>query len=149
MSKLLLDVKPLLISPSLAKKIGLNESIVFGALCLGLRGRKLANSLKFFSKSTIHRCINRLEEHGLIQKVTRNPEEIRSLLESKNLDGKGIGPLKCTWCKINTLALEEHHYPTPRTKGGENTVPICPNCHKEYHSLETEIKTTAEGRLEK
>ncbi len=42
---------------------------------------------------------------------------------------------KCEWCGVRSIALQEHHFPIPKYKGGTETVKICPNCHAEYHTV--------------
>ena len=49
---------------------------------------------------------------------------------------KKEGDKVCEWCGGKTHVLHEHHYPIPRSKGGTETVSICPNCHYEFHYLE-------------
>ncbi|ALY08108.1 hypothetical protein BhaS171_00052 [Bacillus phage vB_BhaS-171] len=81
MNKLLLDDKPLIILPSLAEKIGLNESIVLQQLHYWLMDSKnfrdgekwVYNTYKdwqkqfpFWSEKTIRRTITKLENEGLI-----------------------------------------------------------------------------------
>lgn len=84
MGKLLFDESPLVIQPSLAKAIGLNEAIVLQQIHYWLQGNKsgkeiegvrwIYNSLAewkeqfpFWSESTIYRALQSLEEKKLIQ----------------------------------------------------------------------------------
>lgn len=81
MSKLLLDDKPLIILPSLANKVGLNEAIILQQLhyWLGISTNKKDGEVwvyntyddwreqfPFWSVSTIRRTITKLENSGLI-----------------------------------------------------------------------------------
>ncbi|WP_238941809.1 hypothetical protein [Bacillus sp. REN10] len=81
MSKLLLDERPLVIIPSLATKIGLNESIILQQVHYWLQssehehdGRKWVYNtyeqwqehFPFWSISTIRRSIKSLEDAGLL-----------------------------------------------------------------------------------
>jgi len=90
LSKLLLDDKPLIILPSLAEKIGLNESIVLQQLHYWLlesknvkEGNKwVYNTYKdwqkqfpFWSEKTIQRTITKLENEGYI--LTGNYNKMR------------------------------------------------------------------------
>ncbi|QOR67962.1 DnaD domain protein [Cytobacillus suaedae] len=81
-SNLIINERPLIIIPSLAKAIGLNESIILQQLHYWLQRSKnirmdrkwvyftyenLAEQFPFFSVSTIRRVIGKLEEKGLLQ----------------------------------------------------------------------------------
>lgn len=90
MSKLLLDDKPLIVLPSLAGKIGLNESIILQQLHYWLTESKnvrdgekwVYNTYKewqqqfpFWSDKTIRRSITKLENDGLI--ITGNYNKMK------------------------------------------------------------------------
>ena len=81
------------------------------------------------SKSTICSVKKSLRKMGLIDVVTE-PERAKLLVMQRKWHGD-----KCEWCGCKTYALQEHHYPVPKCKGGVKTVMICPNCHAEYHLL--------------
>ena len=85
MSKLLISESPLLVLPSLAETIGLNEAIVLQQIHFWTSKEKhykdgrywvynsydsWADQFPFWSKSTIIRILNRLENEGLI--ITAN-----------------------------------------------------------------------------
>jgi uncharacterized phage protein (TIGR02220 family) len=87
MSKLLIHDKPIMILPSLAKQIGLNEAIILQQIHYWLvssqhekEGRKwVYNTYKewqlqmpFWSESTIKRTIKSLEEHGYLLSANYN-----------------------------------------------------------------------------
>ena len=81
------------------------------------------------SKPTICSIKKTLRKLGLMDMVT-DCEQAKELV----LQRKGQGE-KCEWCGTKTFALQQHHYPIPRSKGGNKTVSICPNCHSEYHLI--------------
>ena len=76
MSKLLLDESPLIVIPSLAVKVGLNEAIILQQIHYWVRKSKdkwVYNSYKqwqvqfpFFSESTIKRAITNLKKKGIL-----------------------------------------------------------------------------------
>ena len=87
MSRLIINERPLLIPPTLARKIGLNEAIVLQQIHFWLSvsehekgGRKwVYNSyddwqkqFPFWSKSTVIRIFNRLEESGYVESANYN-----------------------------------------------------------------------------
>ena len=81
MNQLLIDEYPLLIPPSLAEKVGLNEAIILQQVHFWISKRKhfidgkywvyntydgWASQFPFWSRSTIIRIFKRLEDDGLI-----------------------------------------------------------------------------------
>lgn len=88
---------------------------------------------------TAYRCVSRLQKLGYLKTIKISKEEIVSSLKNKK-NSNGVGELECEWCKSKTLVLHRHHYPIPKSKGGTETVNICPNCHQEFHYLENRIK---------
>ncbi|BBW99042.1 DnaD domain-containing protein [Geobacillus subterraneus] len=108
MSKFLLDEKPLIILPSLAKKIGLNEAIILQQLHYWLQeSQNIHNGYKwvyntyedwqrqfpFWSKNTIIRAIKSLEKKGLIVTGNYNKLAIDNTkwyrIDYEKLDGMG------------------------------------------------------------
>lgn len=85
--------------------------------------------LEVVSINTINSIKKMLEKYNLLKKIT-NSEEAKNIV----LKNKGQGK-SCEWCGAKTYALQRHHYPIPKHKGGKETVLICPNCHYEYHSI--------------
>jgi hypothetical protein len=83
--------------------------------------------------------LKRMFKYGGIEKIKYTEEEVISILKSKM--PQKVDRLKCNlfdvcdWCKAETYNLHKHHYPIKRSKGGQTTVEICPNCHYEFHSL--------------
>ncbi|MED4531239.1 DnaD domain protein [Metabacillus fastidiosus] len=110
MSKLLIDEKPLLIIPSLAKKVGLNESIILQQIhyWLQVSGHtyeghtwmyntydKWAEQFPWWSKATIRRLITKMEKLGII--VSGNFNKMK-------MD-------KTKWYRINYEALDDMSSP--------------------------------------
>ncbi|MED3717323.1 DnaD domain protein [Geobacillus thermodenitrificans] len=153
MSKLLLDEKPLVILPSLAKEIGLNEAIILQQFHYWLQEsnnerdgqRWIYNTYEdwqkqfpFWSVTTIRRTIKKLENQGII--VSDN-------LNSMKID-------KTKWYRIDYERLEEIvskendiwsvHVTKMTNRGGQNdhmdvvkmTTPIT----REYTENTTDIK---------
>ena len=85
--------------------------------------------LSMVSKPTICSIKKELRKLGLIDTITSSEQAKEQVLFRKGQGGE------CEWCGIKTFALQEHHYPVPRSKGGTKTVTICPNCHSEYHAI--------------
>lgn len=69
----------------------------------------------------------------IIRKSVQDAKWVKDRICSKNFQGLGVGDKACAWCQINTCVLHSHHYPTPKSANGTETVDICPNCHAEYH----------------
>jgi hypothetical protein len=66
--------------------------------------------------------------------------EVAKLLKQKTpqtLSSRQKAFRSCEWCKSLTNILHQHHFPDSRLEGGTETVGICPNCHSEYHALES------------
>jgi hypothetical protein len=78
-----------------------------------------------FSRSTICRYLKRINFQELTQ------EQIKEI--SLNLEKNKT----CEWCNELTSTIEEHHYPIPKRNGGIEVVKICPNCHSNFHKVET------------
>lgn len=97
--------------------------------CDGIESKADRIMEQIASKTTICAIKNKLRELHLIAVIT-DYEQAKNLV----LERKGQGE-ECEWCGTKTFALQEHHYPIPRYKGGDKTVWICPNCHYEYHAL--------------
>lgn len=87
------------------------------------------NMLEVCSKQVLLRIKRKLKKLNLIIAPL-------SALDAKNivLKNKNTG-YTCEWCQEKTNAIQEHHYPIPRCKGGKEIVKICPNCHFEYHQI--------------
>lgn len=81
------------------------------------------------SQGTLSKIKKSLYEKRLLKKIT-TPQDAKKIVV--NNKGKGI---ECEWCGCKTTAIQKHHYPIPKIKGGTETVNICPNCHYEYHLI--------------
>jgi len=82
-------------------------------------------------KETIVRFIKQLEKYSYI-KVLKNKytdEEVYNKLNQKN------SQTGCLFCGYDKSPLDKHHYPVRKADGGEETIPICANCHREFHQL--------------
>jgi hypothetical protein len=66
------------------------------------------------------------------------PTSVAELLKTKHTPQKLSFPVSskvCEWCKGETVALQQHHYPLPKRLNGKSVVNICANCHFEFHQL--------------
>lgn len=118
------DINGIIISREMIKEYGLRDAVNL--------------SLLYFDSDKIKKLdsvIRELKKKNLIEVMDKNPYVVQMFLESKKLDGFGIGKLKCEWCKIKTITTHNHHFPLQQKDGGKDIVKICPNCHQEYHSL--------------
>ena len=89
--------------------------------------------LKSYSRTRIIQAKNKLVELGFIKLITDCEKAKEIVLKNKN---KGF---ICEWCGCKTNAIQEHHFPIPKSKGGKDIVKICPNCHYEYHLIIKEV----------
>lgn len=87
------------------------------------------NMLEVCSKQALLRIKRKLRKLNLLNQ-NLSPTEVKNIV----LKNKNIGYV-CEWCKTKTNAIQEHHYPIPKSKGGKEIVKICPNCHYEYHLI--------------
>lgn len=78
-----------------------------------------------------------LVDSGVIEKLSDfTPQEVQQIIVSKTPHLTSIQFNQvCEWCKCKTPVLHRHHYPVLKSKGGIETVDICPNCHAEFHYL--------------
>lgn len=102
-------------------------------VCLAMKSY-LSNFYRV-SVESIRNSLKELIECGYVKELNHE-EFVSNVLKKKNLKNQGIGKRCCNWCNIKTFVLHEHHYPIPKSKGGTETVLICPNCHHEYHSID-------------
>jgi hypothetical protein len=77
----------------------------------------------------------KLKNLGLAEEYTLNEDEVIRLLKSKTPQIFPNSEKICTWCKATTCVLHAHHYPMRKSKGGQETINICPSCHCEFHFL--------------
>lgn len=100
----------------------------------GLKNRtnkEIADFLAISNKNLAH-GFEKLKELGYIRDDKFSYEEIKEIV----LKEKGTAKYTCEWCGCKCNILNEHHYPIPKSKGGTETVKICPNCRSEFHSVE-------------
>jgi len=79
------------------------------------------------SKSSILRIKQRLADLGYIKYID-DPEQAKQFVIDMLDEGD-----TCDWCGRKNYVLHEHHYPVSKSKGGVDTVRICPNCHANFH----------------
>ena len=145
MSKLLLRTEDdFEISPSMAVKIGLNETIIYAYIKnnqnkVAIIMETLCDGLPFFARQIIERALESLKSLGYIR-LGMSPEEKKTLISSKYMNGYGIGNKICEWCGCKTMKLHNHHYPIQKKDAGTDTVNVCATCHQEFHSLNTAVK---------
>jgi hypothetical protein len=90
-----------------------------------------------YNKRTIYKMNRHLESIGLgeLIAISKSPK-IESSEEAKQFtilhSHKGN---ICEWCGRESYILHKHHFPIPKSKGGTNTVNICPNCHSTFHAI--------------
>lgn len=81
-------------------------------------------------ENTFQKIIRKLTALGLLPKENMSADEVKqALIEKKNYN------FICEWCNEKVPVLQLHHYPIPKSKGGTETVKICPNCHYGFHSM--------------
>ena len=100
----------------------------------GLKNRtnkEIAEFLAISNRKLAH-GFEKLKELGYISDSKISYEEIKEIVLKEKETAKYI----CEWCGCKCNILNEHHYPIPKSKGGTETVKICPNCHSEFHSVE-------------
>jgi hypothetical protein len=92
-----------------------------------------------------YHCINKLVKSGFIKKEKKKDiYKIKDLItvnhkkQYKERENFILNDNCCQWCNIETIIIHKHHFPIPKSKGGIDTVNICPNCHYSFHSLTDE-----------
>ncbi|MCM3411253.1 DnaD domain-containing protein [Metabacillus litoralis] len=131
-SKLLLDEKPLLIIPSLAKQVGLNESIVLQQIHYWLQisehkyeGYKWiyntydewVEQFSWWSKATIRRIITKLEYEGILVTGNFNKMKIDKTkwyrIDYEKLEGMSSPCAQNEQSRCSDRAVEEVNLSTP------------------------------------
>lgn len=142
MSRLLLDDKPLIVLPSLAERVGLNEAIILQQLhyWLGVSTNKKEGftwvyntyddwkeQFPFWSVSTIRRAISKLEDAGIIATANYNKLPIDKTkwyrINYEMLDGGLNSPSvqnEQSSCSKRTVELSNMNRPLPESTT-ENT----------------------------
>lgn len=41
----------------------------------------------------------------------------------------------CSWCNVEVLTFDKHHYPIRRRDNGKEVINICKNCHQLFHDI--------------
>ena len=127
---------PIIVDKKLAVKVGVNNAVILsyirreGILSIS----DIISEISFLSPTTIERCVKKLIELGYIEKkAVQSPHYIKESLINYPRDNKYV----CEWCRKPSITLQDHHFPIPKSKGGEEVVRICPNCHYGYHYMES------------
>jgi len=153
------EANMLYVYPSLAMNIGFNEALIAHRLYrlmpdantkwVMLTTNQWEKEFPFWSRSTVQRTFQSLENWGIVisRKLTKN--EIVSMLQAKTPQqlNTDLDFYTCEWCNGETFILNEHHYPIPKENDGTETVKICPNCHCEFHGLETLILYSLDQKM--
>jgi hypothetical protein len=92
-------------------------------------------AIRIKQRYAINRKIKKLIDSKLIT-LSDDREIIASHLKIKNT----VSPTDywlplCLWCGKESMILEDHHYPVSKSSGGNETVKICPNCHRDFHMV--------------
>lgn len=159
---LLLKVKPLVISPELAQRIGLNEAIVLQQICYWLEdttsgvehaGRRWVyntieewtNQFPFWSEKTVKRALTSLKAHGLIyveqlKKTQHDRTNFYAINHSNPLlaDGDKLTPSK----KTNCPHREGQSVPMDKVNLSQSIGSTCPTLTEITTENTTEITTT-------
>lgn len=100
----------------------------------GLKNRTNKEIAEFLaiSNSKLASSFEKLRKLGYISESKLSYEQIKEIVLKEKENAKFV----CEWCGCKCNILNEHHYPIPKSKGGTETVKICPNCHAEFHSVE-------------
>lgn len=89
------------------------------------------------AEKTGKKYLSKLVREGFLNLHELTPQEAKTLvLQKQGQTDFNLFDNNCEWCKCNTAVLHDHHYPTPKSKGGVEVVSICPNCHYEFHFVE-------------
>ncbi|WP_288476682.1 conserved phage C-terminal domain-containing protein [uncultured Pantoea sp.] len=159
---LLLKVKPLVISPELAQRIGLNEAIVLQQICYWLEDtnsgvehdgkRWVYNTIDewteqfpFWSEKTVKRALTSLKAHGLIYveqlKKTQHDRTNFYAINHENpllTDGDKLTPSK----KTNCPDREGQSVPMDKVSLSPSIGSTCPTLTENTTEITTEITTT-------
>lgn len=98
-------------------------------------GARRISKLCIMSDRVAKRSISELTDFGLIEWAEMPPEEAKTICQGKQPSITEGFDLFCEWCGSSTIVLQSHHFPIPRSLGGQSAVQICPSCHYEYHHL--------------
>lgn len=122
----------------MSKQFVENSTFVSDWLIQNIRPFKL---VKFIWKLIeVHNDLPREEwrllfKHGYAEEYTLTEDEVIAILKSKTPQQFPNSKNQCDWCKGTSCLLHAHHYPIKRSKGGQETINVCPSCHCEFHFL--------------
>ena len=86
------------------------------------------NPMLNMGETAIKRRCNKLKQKRLI--------EISKISDKQAFDALNNGYLKgCLFCGYNKSFLDKHHYPIRVKDKGTETIEICSNCHREFHTM--------------
>lgn len=138
MSVLLAEMaNPFLIKNKINKPIGIKKGWQSHVFVISPDAVETWINCTHLSEQMIITYLKALTIIGFLEKVpVFTDEQIKEILCSKTPQQVPTYLThQCEWCNCLTGFLHNHHYPVPRSKGGEKTVTICPNCHSEFHLL--------------
>lgn len=112
-------------------RLSIIERCYLGIYLQSDKNERIAETLmrSICSLGTLNKIKTKLRKLKLLD-INNNAFAVKELV----LKQKNTG-FACEWCGYKTIALQSHHYPIPKHKGGTRTVKICPNCHYEFHAL--------------
>lgn len=115
-------------------RLTVTEKMIAALEINGLKNRtnKEISDFLAISISSLSNGFKRLKSFGYIKEKHLSYEQIKKIVLEEKENAKFV----CEWCGCKCNILNEHHYPIPKSKGGTETVKICPNCHSEFHSVE-------------
>lgn len=92
--------------------------------------KKISNYLNINEKS-ISYLLKRLIKKEYIKKLSNYTyKEVFDILSKGYSHENG-----CIICGYSKSTLDEHHYPVRAKNGGNETISICANCHREFHEI--------------
>lgn len=115
----------------LDKDLNINEKFYLALYIQFDKNKALADYFftKTMSLSLLNKVKKSLHKRGFIPPIETPEDAKQYVLKNKNTG------IVCSWCGCKTSAIQKHHFPIAKKKGGTKTVDICPNCHYEYHKI--------------
>jgi len=101
-------------------------------LPIGFSYNNLGRMLSVSSK-TSRNTVQSLIKKGDFVEIKMTDVEAATFLTNNIASSDAMEP--CEWCKTETLAIEQHHYPIRKRDGGNDLVSICASCHRTFHLL--------------
>ena len=96
----------------------------------GLPSNTEISSITGFTKESISRSISNLIRKGYLIRVKKYSDN--DAFKTLNKKSSDVG---CLFCGFSEVTLDNHHYPIRAKDGGEDTIRLCPNCHRKFHEL--------------